>query len=130
MFILFCRTVLNSMIFFLRKARDNCRDLAHNRAPKNELTYHVSVPYILSIFFFSINYFTYCRSTNKNRRESLSHKIVSVVNLQVIKSKSFPIPNEFCLIFISLYCPLPKIWSLKNTGGEKTTRHLKTNHPI
>jgi hypothetical protein len=22
---------------------------------------------------------------------------------------------------ISLYCPLPKIWSLKNTGGEKTT---------
>jgi hypothetical protein len=32
--------------------------------------------------------------------------------------------------FISLYCPLRKIWALKNTGDEKTTRFSKTTEPI
>ena len=48
---------------------------------------------------------------------------VNQVNILKFKIKEI-------LFHISLNCPLRKIWSLKNTEGEKTTRHLKTSHPI
>jgi hypothetical protein len=43
------------VIFWSRKVKKGCRDLANERAPKNESANHVSIRSILSRFLFSIN---------------------------------------------------------------------------